>query len=278
MIEINKNYNESNLETMAKMPDCFVDLTVTSPPYDDLRTYNGYSFPFKEIAKELYRVTKQGGVVVWIVNDKTDKGSETLSSFMQCLKFKEIGWNVHDTMIYAKNNIPVYDPRNKRYKNGFEFMFVLSKGKPNTYNPIKDVLSKKKSSKGVTKRNPDGSMRAPKDVKFGEYQDRSNVWFFQNGYMQTTKDKIAFKHPAIFPEQLANDHIISWSNEGDLVYDPFMGSGTVAKMSILNNRNWIGSEISSEYCDIIEERVKKALEEKRKEKELTQNSLFGDGM
>ena len=247
MIEINKNYNESNLETMAKMPDCFVDLTVTSPPYDDLRTYNGYSFPFKEIAKELYRVTKQGGVVVWIVNDATDKGSETLSSFMQCLKFKEIGWNVHDTMIYAKNNIPVYDPRNKRYKNGFEFMFVLSKGKPNTYNPIKDVLSKKKSSKGVTKRNPDGSMRAPKDVKFGEYQDRSNVWFFQNGYMQTTKDKIAFKHPAIFPEQLANDHIISWSNEGDLVYDCFGGSGTTAKAAHAGRRNWILSEISETY-------------------------------
>jgi len=260
-MEINKIYNENCLDTMAKMPDNFIDLTVTSPPYDNLRQYKGYSFAFEDIAKELFRVTKQGGVVVWIVGDATVKGSETGTSFRQALFFKEIGFNVHDTMIYAKNNIPVYDPRNKRYKNGFEFMFVLSKGKPNTYNPIKDVLSKKKSSNGVTKRNPDGSMRAAKDVEFGEYQDRSNVWFFKNGYMQTTKDKLAFEHPAIFPEQLANDHIISWSNEGDLVYDPFMGSGTTAKMSILNNRNWIGSEISSEYCDIIEERIKKALEE-----------------
>jgi len=254
-MEINKIYNENCLETMAKMPDNFIDLTVTSPPYDDLRTYNGYCFDFENVAKELFRVTKQGGILVWIVNDKTDKGSETLSSFMQCLKFKEIGWNVHDTMIYAKNNIPVYDPRNKRYKNGFEFMFILSKGKPNTYNPIKDVLSKKKSSNGITKRNPDGSMRAAKDVEFGEYQDRSNVWFFQNGYMQTTKDKIAFEHPAIFPEQLAQDHIISWSNENDLIYDPFMGSGTTAKMALLNNRNYIGSEISEEYCKIIETRI-----------------------
>lgn len=255
-MELNKIYCESNLDTMARMPDNFIDLTVTSPPYDDLRTYNGYSFPFEKIAKELYRTTKEGGVVVWIVNDKTEKGSETLNSFRQAIFFSEIGWNIHDTMIYAKNNIPVYDPRNRRYKNGFEFMFVLSKGKPNTYNPIKDILSKKKYSKGVTKRNPDGSMRNPKDVEFGKYQDRSNVWFFQNGYMQTTKDKIAFKHPAIFPEQLANDHIISWSNEGDIVYDPFAGSGTTAKMAIKNKRNYIGSEISQEYVDIAEERIR----------------------
>lgn len=255
-MEINKIYCESNLETMAKMPDNFVDLVVTSPPYDDLRNYNGYSFDFENVAKELFRVIKQGGILVWVVNDKTNKGIESLTSFKQALYFKEIGFNVHDTMIYAKKNIPVYDPRNKRYKNGFEFMFVLSKGKPNTYNPIKDVLSKKKSSKGVTKRNPDGSMRAAKDVEFGEYQDRSNVWFFQNGYMQTTKDKIAFEHPAIFHEQLANDHIISWSNENDLIYDPFMGSGTTAKMAMLNNRNYIGSEISKEYCEIAEQRLK----------------------
>ena len=248
-------FNESNLDTMKRMPDNFIDLTVTSPPYDDLRTYNGYCFDFENVAKELFRVTKQGGIVVWIVNDKTEKGSKTLTSFKQAIMFAEIGWNIHDTMIYAKNNIPVYDPRNKRYKNGFEFMFVLSKGKPNSYNPIKDVLSKKKASNGVTKRNPDGSMRKPKDVEFGEYQDRSNVWFFQNGYMQTTKDKIAFEHPAIFPEQLANDHIISWSNEGDIVYDPFAGSGTTGKMAILNKRKCIMSEISAEYCEIIKKRL-----------------------
>jgi DNA modification methylase len=253
---INKIHNENCLDTMFKMPDNFIDLTVTSPPYDDLRTYNGYSFDFENIAKELYRVTKEGGVVVWVVTDKTDKGSETLTSFKQCIYFKECGFNVHDTMIYAKNNIPVYDPRNKRYKNGFEFMFVLSKGKVKTYNPIKDVLSKKTHANGVTKRNPNGEMRKPKDVVLGEYQDRSSVWGYNNGFMQTTKDKIAFKHPAIFPEQLANDHIISWSNENDLIYDPFAGSGTTAKMSILNKRNWIASEISLEYCEIIKERIK----------------------
>tara|TARA_R110000851_G_scaffold330760_1_gene504000 strand:+ start:97 stop:966 length:870 start_codon:yes stop_codon:yes gene_type:complete len=253
----NKIFNENCLDTMAKMEDNFIDLTVTSPPYDDLRTYNGYSFDFESIAKELYRVTKKGGVVVWVVNDKTHKGSETGTSFKQALFFKEIGFNLHDTMIYFKNNAPCYDPRNKRYKSAFEYMFVFSKGKPNTYNPISDIPTKKRKVKGVTKRNPNGTMRKPKDVVFKEFRDRDNVWQYNNGFMQTTKDKIAFKHPAIFPEKMVQDHIISWSNKNDLIYDPFMGSGTTAKMAKINKRNYIGSEISKEYCDIIHERLER---------------------
>jgi DNA modification methylase len=270
MIEINKNYNESNLETMAKMPDCFVDLTVTSPPYDNLRTYNGYCFDFENVAKELFRITKQGGVVVWIVGDATIKGSETGTSFKQALYFKEIGFNLHDTMIYKKNNVYAHDPRNKRYKQCFEYMFVFSKGKPLTYNEIKDKPNKHagKTLSGTKGRTKDGVKRDLKPVIMGDFQARFNIWEYTTGG-SVASDKIAFKHPAIFPEQLANDHILSWSNEGDLIYDPFMGSGTTAKMCILNNRNWIGSEISSEYCKIIEERIKKAWEEKRKEKDLT---------
>lgn len=270
MIDINKNYNESNLETMSKMPDCFVDITVTSPPYDNLRTYNGYSFNFESIAKELYRVTKQGGVVVWIVGDATIKGSETLTSFRQALYFKEIGFNVHDTMIYRKlNPMPV---KSIRYLPCFEYMFVFSKGKPKSVNLIREktLATGKEKYTGTQQENG----------KFTDYgkkrnleRDRYNVWDVKVGSNQSAKDKIAFNHPAIFPEQLANDHIISWSNEGDLVYDPFMGSGTIAKMAILNNRNWIGSEISSEYCNIIEERIKKAWEEKRKKRFTNRNSI-----
>src|SRR5690554_2573254 len=136
MIEINKNYNENNLETMAKMLDNFIDLTVTSPPYDNLRTYNGYSFDFENIAKELFRVTKQGGVVVWVVGDATVKGSETGASFRQALYFKEIGFNLHDTMIFRKPNPVPQFPTIKRYTNDFEYMFVFSKGQPNTFNPL----------------------------------------------------------------------------------------------------------------------------------------------
>ena len=274
MIEINKNYNESNLETMARMPDGFVDLTVTSPPYDGLRTYNGYSFPFEDIARELFRITKDGGVVVWIVGDATIKGSETLTSFRQALYFKEIGFNVHDTMIYRKlNPMPV---KSIRYLPCFEYMFVFSKGRPKSVNLIREktLATGKEKYTGTQQENG----------KFTDYgkkrnleRDRYNVWDVKVGSNQSTKDKIAFNHPAIFPEQLAQDHILSWSNEKDLIYDPFMGSGTTAKMSILNNRNWIGSEISSEYCNIIEERIKKAWEEKRKEKDLQAGTLFGDG-
>lgn len=273
MIEINKNYNESNLETMAKMPDCFVDLTVTSPPYDNLRTYNGYSFEFENVAKELYRVTKDGGVVVWVVGDKTEKGSESGTSFKQALFFKEIGFNLHDTMIYQKSTPPL---SHNRYEQNFEYMFVFSKGKPNSFNGIRELRQYKdnREVKAFGKNKNDSI-----DYGFSSKQEtrlKRNVWkiFAAGG----SSDKIASKHPAIFPEQLANDHIISWSNENDLVYDPFMGSGTTAKMALINNRNWIGSEISSEYCDIIEDRIKKAWEEKRKEKDLQAGTLFENEM
>jgi len=277
MIEINKNYNESNLETMAKMPDCFVDLTVTSPPYDGLRTYNGYSFPFEDIAKELYRITKQGGIVVWVVGDATVNGSETGTSFKQALYFMQCGFNLHDTMIYEKCGVM---PSKTRYCQMFEYMFVFSKGKPKTTNIIKDRKNNWGNTKtgNIGQRQKDGSIKKNGIKTISEFGSRFNIWRIMNegGFMN--KDIETKLHPATFPMELANDHIISWSNEGDLVYDCFMGSGTVAKMSILNNRNWIGSEISSEYCNIIEERVKKAWEEKRKEKDLQAGTLFGDEM
>ena len=274
MREINKNYNENCLETMKRMEDNFVDLTVTSPPYDNLRTYTGeaeWNFEvFKEIAKELYRVTKFGGVVVWIVGDATIKGGETGTSFKHALYFKEIGFNLHDTMIWKKTNpIPL---THNRYEQHFEYMFVFSKGSPKTFNPIKipcatkgQIRNRKNSNKeeGSAVRNRN-EVTVTKSEKI-----KGNVW-----EMPVSNTK--YNHPAIFPEQLAQDHILTWSNEGDIVYDCFMGSGTTAKMSILNNRNWVGSEISSEYCKIIEERVKKAREEKRKEKDLQAQTLFNE--
>lgn len=246
-MEVNKIYNENCLDTMSRMEDCFVDLTVTSPPYDDLRTYNGYSFDFENIAKELLRVTKYGGICVWIVADETKKGSETGTSFRQALKFMECGYNLHDTMIYEKSGMAY--PESNRYHQIFEYMFVFSKGKPKTTNIIKDRPNKYVGTMGGNKR---GGL-----CKRDEFGARFNVWRYNNGRDNSSKDRIAFNHPAIMPEQLANDHIISWSNEGDLVYDPFMGSGTTAKMSILNNRNWIGSEISSEYTEIANKRISK---------------------
>ena len=251
-MEINKIYNENCLDTMAKMPDGFVDLTVTSPPYDNLRTYNGYSFDFEAVAKELFRVTKQGGVVVWVVGDETKKFNESGSSFRQALFFKELGFNLLDTMIYYKQNYAPAYPTLRRYANQFEYMFVFSKGRPNSFNTIQKPKVRNKKEK-VAYRQKDGSLKRKVKDKGRETKDASNVWEFAVGGNLTG-------HPAIFPEQLANDHIISWSNEGDLVYDPFMGSGTTAKMAILNKRNWIGSEISEEYCKIIKRRITNTLQ------------------
>ena len=279
MIEINKNYNESNLETMSKMTDCFVDLTVTSPPYDGLRTYNGYSFPFEEIAKELFRVTKQGGVVVWVVGDATIKGSESGTSFKQALYFKEIGFNLHDTMIWNKNN-PTPQIKTKRYTQSFEYMFILSKGKPNTCNYIfEDCLhiGKKTYRSGNSAFRKQSSDRNNGGVtKTNSKKILKNVWTTNVG--TAVSNEFTKKHPAVFPLQLAIDHILTWTNENDLVYDCFNGSGTTSEASIKTNRNWIGSEISYEYCTIIEERIKKAWEEKRKEKDLQAGTLFGNEM
>jgi DNA modification methylase len=256
MLELNKIYNENCLDTMAKMPDGFIDLTVTSPPYDNLRTYNGYSFPFEEIAKELYRVTKQGGVVVWVVGDATVKGSETGTSFRQALYFKEMGFNLHDTMIWEKTAML---PTQDRYYAIFEYMFILSKGKPKAMNFIAD---KPNTSGGRVQKKDKCINKGKQETGDGtfirkELGRRTNSWRVSIG-----KNKETNGHPAVFPEQLANDHIISWSNEGDLVYDCFMGSGTTAKMARLNNRNYIGSEISSEYCAIAEARLRKYTEVK----------------
>ena len=261
-MKINKIYNENCLDTMSKMPNDFIDLTVTSPPYDNLRTYNGYSFDFESIAKELYRVTKQGGVVIWVVGDSTIKGSETGTSFKQALFFKEIGFNLHDTMIYEKNTSSFPSRKDgNRYTQIFEYMFVLSKVKPKTSNLICDKENKWAGHTNWgknTKRGRDNDLKETSKIKpVPKFSPRNNIWKYTVGGGFASSDKIASKHPAIFPEKLVNDHILSWSNEGDLVYDPFMGSGTTAKMAILNNRNYIGSEISEEYCKIIEERLKK---------------------
>jgi site-specific DNA-methyltransferase (adenine-specific) len=243
---------------MAKMPDNFVDLTVTSPPYDNLRQYNGYSFPFEDIAKELYRVTKEGGVVVWIVGDATINGSETGTSFRQALFFKECGFNLHDTMLYSKTpSFPAADG-DKRYSQSFEYMFVFSKGEPMHVNLLKDRKNKWGGSQSwgkTSERLKDGSIKEREKINVQEYGYRFNNWEYATGKGNTTKDEIAYLHPAMFPEKLAEDHILSWSNENDLVYDCFGGSGTTAKMAHKWRRNWILSEISSQYVKIAEKRI-----------------------
>lgn len=258
MIEFNKIYHIDCLQGMKLIPDNTIPLTVTSPPYDNLRKYNGYSFEFEEIARELYRVTSDGGIVVWVVGDETIKGDETGTSFKQALYFKQIGFKLADTMIYNKTDMAFPRYGHKKYPAAFEYMFILSKGKINTFNLIKDRPNKLAGTvMSGTVRQQDGTVK-PSRAKGKEVADfgaRSNVWGYTTGKGKSAKESIAFKHPAIFPEKLAEDHILSWSNEGDVVFDPFMGSGTVAKMALLNNRKYIGFEISKEYIEICEERL-----------------------
>lgn len=233
------------VEHMRLMPENCIDLTVTSPPYDNLRTYNGYSFDFENVANELYRITKHGGIVVWVVGDATIKGSETGTSFKQALFFKEVGFNLHDTMIYKKTGTSFPDAN--RYLQNFEYMFVFSKGSPSVINLIKDRKNKYVGSVGGNKR---GGL-----CKREEYGSRFNVWEYATGKHNSTKDYEYHKHPAIFPEQLAEDHIVSWSNFGDIVFDPMCGSGTTLKMAKKNGRNFIGIDISSEYVELAQKRV-----------------------
>lgn len=264
MIELNKIYNEDCLEGMKRIPDCSIDLTVTSPPYDDLRKYNGFSWDFEGVAQELFRVTKDGGIVVWIVGDKVEKGSESCSSFRQALYFKDVGFNLHDTMIYEKSTAPF--PEQTRYVQKFEYMFVLSKGKPKTHNLQKEIAEsnlKRLGKKDGTYRSDDGEMTKGKYESRKKYKTKGNIWRYAVGMNCSTKDKIAFQHPAIFPEKLVEDHIISWSNPLDVVLDPFMGSGTTAKMALLNDRNYVGFELSDTYCEIANERIAKHILERQ---------------
>ena len=224
-----------------------IDLTVTSPPYDGLRTYNGYSFDFETIAKQLYRITKEGGVVVWVVADATSGGSESGTSFRQALFFKECGFNLHDTMIWVKDGGGAIGS-NLCYTQNWEFMFVFSKGRPKTVNLLRDKPNKSagKDKSGVGRRTVEGTHKIEQRKPCAEFSRRNNWWYIppERG-----------DHPAVFPESLAADHILSWSNFGEVVFDPFVGGGTTGKMAVLNGREFIGIDISPEYCELARKRI-----------------------
>jgi site-specific DNA-methyltransferase (adenine-specific) len=254
---INKIIRGDCLEVMKEMPSECIDLVVTSPPYDNLRDYKGYCFDFERTAKDMFRILKQGGVLVWVVGDATVSGSETLTSFKQAISFREIGFNLHDTMIYQKDGLSF--PETTRYYPSFEYMFILSKGKPKSINLLRDKKNKWGGAKvkgHQREKNGELKQRSRHGEMLHDYGIRTNVWIYGTGWNKTTKDEIAFKHPAMFPERLAADHILSWSNEDDTVMDPFSGSGTTAKMAKDLGRNFIGIEISDEYCAIAEERLR----------------------
>ena len=262
----NKNgklYHGDCVEISKTLPDNCIDLVITSPPYDDMREYKGYSFDFEKTAVELLRIVKEGGVVVWVVGDATNNGSETGTSFKQALYFKEIGFNIHDTMIYHKKNAPPTGAMHPRYYSCFEYIFVFSKGKPKTFNPImvdrqnKQKYKEKERIMAVT-REKDGSFIKRK-VNFEGKVKKTNMFSYNTGGGVSVP--VGIEHPATFPKNLAYDQAISWSDEGDVIYDPLAGSGTTLIVAESKKRKWIAGEISEEYCQVIQKRVKK--EEKR---------------
>ena len=253
-----KIYCDDNVLLMSELDSNIIDLTVTSPPYDNIRDYHGFNFDFENVSKQLYRITKDGGVVVWVVNDATINGSETGTSFRQALGFMDVGFKLHDTMIYEKPGT-VYPAsyKSNRYSSIFEYMFVFSKGKITTANLIKDRHNTCfRVGFGVnTERLKDGNMknRGKRLEVRDEFSYRNNIWRMNTSSQENPCKSI--KNPATFPEQMANYHILTWSNEGDLVLDPFLGSGTTGKMAIMNNRNFIGVDCSEEYVDLSIDRI-----------------------
>jgi site-specific DNA-methyltransferase (adenine-specific) len=385
-LPLNTILRGDSVEKLRNMPEESIDMVVTSPPYDDIRFYsdeftaafgktvqdfesesafkkalnsfrkekisekltanNGYSFPFESIADELYRVTKPGGVVVWVVGDAVAKGSESGSSFRQALYFKDIGFNIHDTMIYEKNGTSFPARRDgNRYSQIFEYMFVFSKGKPKTHKLICDKPNKwtgwgsfndrfnfdsieenfsesekqnlfsliRKALKSMgysetqegltiddegfdfkkvdyskigvgisTMRGKDGNLKSRVQKPVPEFSPRNNIWKYNTGKNFSTKDTIAFEHPAIYPETLAEDHILTWTEPGDVVLDPFVGSGTTTKMAHLNGRKWIGIDISEKYANLARERMEiaKQLEKEGYERKIvssSQKTITSDG-
>lgn len=265
-MELNKIYLGDNIKLIGEMPDNFINLTISSPPYDSMRTYektiqnntdyNGYSFDFETLATELYRTTVPGGVVVWVVGDMIVDGGESGNSFRQALFFKGCGFNIFDTMIYQKASLAFADPI--RYTQSFEYMFVFSKGKPNTIN----LLQKKNKWAGTsnwgkkTDRHKDGSMIHKKQVTVAEYGNRTNIWKIKQDKRNSSPDNIQY-HPATFPEQIPMDHIKSWTVEGDVIFDPFSGSGTTCKMAMILNRKYVGFELIEKYHKLSIERLEK---------------------
>ena len=262
---LNKIINDDSKKILELMPENCIDLVVTSPPYDDLRDYNNelkWDFQvFKDISKELYRTLKPGGTLVWVIGDKTTNGNKSLTSFRHALFFQEIGFKIYDVIIYEKSGTG--PPHSKRYFNSFEYMIIASKGMPKTVNLLKDKANKwagKETFGNVTRREKDGTLTNKGKKKINDFGVRTNIWRYDNGKGFSTPDEFAHDHPAIFPEKLVEDHILTWSNEGDIVLDIFGGSGTTAKVAQKLRRSWVYIEKVKKYCKIAEKRILNANE------------------
>ncbi len=250
-----------NCEIMRGMPSESIDLVVTSPPYDDIRDYGGHAWDFYGVAWNLKRLLKPGGVIVWVVADKTENGSESLSSMRQAIHFRDLGMNIHDTMIYHRHSMPSVAVMQKRYEQHWEYMLVVSKGAPKTCNHLverKTYIDTRTMFKGQRTHDGEHDVRKNREACLKETKIKGNVWKYNSGGGHNTPDAVAHEHPAIYPESLAKDHVQSWSNPGDVILDPFAGSGTTLKAAKELNRRYVGIEVNPEYVQIINNRLEQS--------------------
>ncbi len=228
-----------------------IDLTVTSPPCDNLCNCNGCEFDPKSMLSAILHVTRPGGVCVWVVGERIN-GGRSLTSFEHAFIGRDVGWTVHDVMIHQKRNTPFM--RSNGYTNCYELMIVFASGKPGTFNPIMEPTRRNGWETAVHSKGPDAVNRK-RPVRLRKETVRTNIWQSAVGLGGTTTDRVAFEHPAVMPERLAEDHILSWSNPGDTVLDPMCGSGTTCKMAAIHRRDWIGIDVSERYIDIARQRL-----------------------
>ncbi len=252
--------NDNALLVLDHIPESSIDLVVTSPPYDDLRDYNDelvWNFEvFKKIAKKLYRVMKNGGTIAWVIGDKVTNKDKSLTSFKHALYFQSLGFKIYDVIIYEKTGSG--PPHPNRYFNTFEYILIVTKGNIKTVNLLKDKKNKwggKSTFADITRREKDGSLTNKGKKIINKFGVRTNIWKYSNGKNFSTRDAIAYQHPAIFPEKLVEDNILSWSNPGDVVLDLFGGSGTTAKIAEKHNRDWIYIEKVKKYCTLASKRI-----------------------
>jgi DNA modification methylase len=264
-----------NVTVLKTFPDACVDLVVTSPPYDSLRVAAGYQngFDLVDLCNQLLRVIKPGGMVVWVVADQTVNGARTGTSYKQALHFMSHGFQLFDDIVYLKSGTNF--PSKSRYTNTWEHMFCFSKGMPSTINLITDSPRKWLGSWAkTTNRKKDGTLGASTAKNCGEgskgkasfegeygYKARTNVWNITNGKGFAHPDPggdLAYAHSATYPLQLAHDHIVSWTNPGDVVLDPFNGAGTTCVAAKMTGRTYVGIDSSPEYCALATKRLELA--------------------
>ena len=243
-------------DILSQYPDDFFDLTIFSPPYDDIRNYHGYTLDMNSLGNELFRTTKEGGIVIMITQDQTKNFKKSLTSFRTIIDWCDnIGWKLFECVIYKKDGRPgVF--WEKRFRVDHEYIPIFFKGdKPKYFN--KDSVKVPCKYKGrilnsFLERVGDKSVRSKKQMIVPDTKCRGTIWFFNRDLNLNLKRK----HPAVFPDQLPYDFIQVFTEKGDIVLDPMIGSGTTAVMAKLLERNYVGIDISKEYCDIAKERVK----------------------